>query len=179
VNDCLYNIFVGYVAGQTMTSGTYNTFVGSQSGLSLVDGDNNTCIGHGANPTFTTANNQVILGNGDVSYLQCQVGLTHPSDARHKENIEPLDAGLDFINEINTVRFDWKKHDGEQEGRKDIGFTAQDLLEVQEKTNITIPNLVNTSNPNKYCIMDSQLIPILVKAVQELSERVKFLEQNR
>jgi hypothetical protein len=90
-----------------------------------------------------------------------------------------LDAGLNFINQINPVRFDWNQRGGGQEGRKDIGFTAQDLLEVQEKTNITIPNLVDESNSNKYCITNTQLIPILVKAVQELSEKVKLLEQNR
>jgi hypothetical protein len=174
-----YNTFVGYIAGEFMTTGPGNTIVGSNCGVNLTSGSYNTLIGYGAATTTNPASHQVILGDVTVQLLYCQVALTHPSDARYKENIEPLDAGLNFINEINTVRFDWKKRGDEQEGRKDIGFTAQDLLEVQEKTNITIPNLVNTSNPNKYCIMDSQLIPILVKAVQELSERVKILEQNR
>ena len=89
-----------------------------------------------------------------------------------------MNAGLNFINEIKPVRFDWNQRSGGLEGRKDVGFTAQDLLEVQEKTNISIPNLVNINNPEKYTIMNTQLLPILVKAVQELSAKVTSLERE-
>lgn len=89
-----------------------------------------------------------------------------------------MDAGLNFINEISPVRFDWNQRGGGLEGRKDIGFTAQDLLEVQQKTNINVPNLVDESNPNKYHVSYTQLIPILVKAIQELSARIKTLEER-
>ena len=116
-----------------------------------------------------------MLGNASIASLQCQVALTAVSDARDKTNFEPLDAGVNFINEINPVRFDWNQRGGGLEGRKDVGFTAQDLLEVQEKTNISIPNLVDVSNPEKYTVMNTQLLPILVKAVQELSAKVKEL----
>ena len=37
-------------------------------------------------------------------------------------------------------------------------------------------NLVDKSNPDKYSITPTQLIPILVKAIQELSAKVKTLE---
>ena len=106
------------------------------------------------------------------------MALTVVSDARDKTNFESLDAGLNFINEITPVRFDWNQRGGGLEGRKDIGFTAQDLLEVQEKTNIIVPNLVDESNPNKYSITPTQLIPILVKAIQELSAKIKTLENQ-
>ena len=74
------------------------------------------------------------------------------------------------------LRFDWNQRGGGLEGRKDVGFTAQNLLKAQQTTNIQIPNLVDDHNPDKYCIMNTQLIPILVKAVQELTQKVANLE---
>ena len=50
------------------------------------------------------------------------------------------------------------------------------LLLAQEKTKISIPNLVDESNPDKYHVMYTQLIPILVKAVQEMSSTITRLE---
>ena len=85
---------------------------------------------------------------------------------------------MNFINNLKPLRFDWNQRGGGLEGRKDIGFTAQDLLGVQEITGIKIPNLVDTHNPEKYTVMYTHLIPILVKAVQELSSTVTHLESE-
>jgi hypothetical protein len=116
-----------------------------------------------------------VLGNSGITYLKCNVALTVTSDARDKTNFEPLDAGMNFINQIKPLRFDWNQRGGGLEGRKDIGFTAQDLLEAQEITGIKIPNLVDTHNPEKYTVMYTQVIPILVKAVQEQNKEIKEL----
>jgi hypothetical protein len=64
------------------------------------------------------------------------------------------------------------------EGRKDVGFTAQSLQQTQATTGLEIPNLVNDDCPDKLSIMPTQLIPILVKAVQELSAEVKLLKEQ-
>ena len=64
-------------------------------------------------------------------------------------------------------------------GKVDIpamGFIAQDLKQVQEDTGITIPNLVYESNPDRLEASYGTLLPILVKAVQELSAEVKALK---
>ena len=67
--------------------------------------------------------------------------------------------------------YDWKNT-----GRKDIGFTAQDLLKTQEQLNMPIPDLVITVNPEEYGVTYTKLIPILVKAVQELNNQVQELK---
>ena len=165
---------IGLGAGHLDVSGNSNTFLGCNTGVSSSNiYSNSTALGFSAT---IDASNQIYLGNSSITSLKCQVPLVSVSDARDKTNFEPLDAGLNFINEIHPVRFDWNQRGGGLEGRKDVGFTAQDLLEVQEKTTISIPHLVDVSNPDKYSISNTQLLPILVKAVQELSAKVTSLE---
>jgi hypothetical protein len=90
----------------------------------------------------------------------------------------PLDAGIDFVNELKPIRFEWDTRDGGLEGRQDVGFTAQSLQETQATTGMEIPQLVNAENPEQLSIMPTQLIPILVKALQELSAEVKMLKEQ-
>ena len=172
------NVAVGSNAGKTSTAGNSNnnTFLGYNADFASNNAySNSTALGNGA---LIDASNLIRLGNPSIASLKCQVALTVVSDARDKTNIEPLDAGLNFVNEIHPVRFDWNQRGGGLEGRKDIGFTAQDLLAAQGTTNITIPQLVDVNDPEKYCISNTQLIPILVKAIQELSEKVRILEEK-
>jgi len=61
--------------------------------------------------------------------------------------------------------------DGAKVGVPDTGFIAQDLKRVQEQTGIEIPGLVYESNPEKLEASYGKLIPVLVKALQELSAK--------
>ena len=169
----LYNTAIGSGAGFTNSTGSNNTYIGRQADCSPGSLSNATAIGNGAS---VTGSNKIRIGNTAVSVIEVQVALTVTSDARDKTNFVPLDAGLNFINELNPIRFDWNQRGGGLEGRKDIGFTAQELLLAQEKTKISIPNLVDESNPDKYYVMYTQLIPILVKSVQEMSSTITRLE---
>ena len=58
----------------------------------------------------------------------------------------------------------------------EMGFIAQDLQQVQEETGITVPGLVYDNNPDRLEASYGTLIPILVKAIQDLSEKVTTLE---
>jgi hypothetical protein len=170
------NTFIGFQAGNTTTSGTNNTFIGCLtdcSGNDLNNLTNSTAIGNGA---LVSESNAIVLGNTSITKLRCNVGLSNLSDTRDKNNFIPLDAGLNFINVLNPIRFDWNQRGGGLEGRKDVGFTAQELLIAQEKTKIQIPNLVDESNPDKYYVIYTQLIPVLVKAIQEMSSTITRLE---
>ena len=169
----LNNLFFGNNAGVVNTTGSNNTYIGNSADCGSNALNNSTAIGNGAQ---VNADDQVRIGNASVTDIGGQVGWNTVSDARDKTNFVPIDAGLNFINELNPIRFDWNQRGGGLEGRKDVGFTAQDLLLVQEKTKIPIPNLVNESNPDKYSVMYTQLIPILVKSVQEMSSTINRLE---
>lgn len=176
---------VGYQALRGVT-GTQNTAIGQGAGFNITSGANNTCIGSTATASSATASNEITLGNSSIATLRCQVTtITSLSDARDKKDIADLDAGLDFINALRPVRFTWNMRpteglDGEMvEGRKDdpdTGFIAQDLKAAQEELGITIPGLVYEVNPEKLEAGYGKLLPVLVKAIQELSAKVEALE---
>jgi hypothetical protein len=66
--------------------------------------------------------------------------------------------------------------DGGKVDIPDMGFIAQDLQQVQKDTGITVPGLVYDVNPDKLEASYGRLFPLLVKAVQELSIKVRELE---
>jgi len=68
--------------------------------------------------------------------------------------------------------------DGGKVGTIDSGFIAQDLQQAQANANVYIPNLVNDSNPDKLEAGYGTLIPVLVNAINELTEKVKSLEER-
>jgi hypothetical protein len=86
------------------------------------------------------------------------------SDQSLKENIVDLQTGLTQVMSLKPRKFDWK--DGEGTGEKNVdGFIAQEVQEV-------MPNLVTQYQYNKtetkLGIKMGDLVPTLVKAIQEL-----------
>lgn len=173
-----YNTAIGSGA-RACGTGSYNTAVGSQSGNSTNTGSNNTFFGYGANGASTSASNAITLGNSSITTLRCQVTtITALSDARDKTDIAELDAGLDFINALAPVSFTWNMRDGGKVDEPDTGFIAQELVKAQEDTGHYIPGLVYDENPERLEAGYGKLIPVLVKAIQELSAEVSALKSQ-
>lgn len=105
------------------------------------------------------------------------------SDGRYKENVESITGGLDLIDSLRPVSFDWKSHPIHNfpEG-KTIGFIAQEVKESLADQN-WIDNLVKL-NVNEetgeefYGIAEGNIIPLLVSAVKELRAEVKTLKEQ-
>ena len=148
-----------------------NTALGAAAGNTLTTGTNVTCIGYNSQPATATTSNQVQLGNGSITSLRCQVVLTVVSDERDKTNIVEIPVGLNLISKIRPVSFDWNQRDGNRIGRKEFGFTAQQLQNAQAEIGIEVPHLVGDENPEQLGVSASQLIPVLVKAIQELNAK--------
>ena len=56
----------------------------------------------------TCISNQITLGNSSVTELRCGVStITSFSDQRDKTNIENITVGLDFIDSLRPVEFEW------------------------------------------------------------------------
>ncbi len=183
------NVAVGTSSGLNITTGQFNTTLGHQAGDALDAGNNNTIVGSNADPggggqsnstvigAGATGNgsNTVTLGDGSISGLHCQVSsISALSDKRDKTNIEDSQYGLNIIENLKPVTFEWNQRDGNRKGLKDVGFIAQDLQEVDDK----YTRLVESSDPEKLQATYGRLIPILTKAIQELSAEVKELKKQ-
>jgi hypothetical protein len=164
------NTAYGISAANSLTTGANNTIIGYNSGAALQSGSNNIIIGSNASSSTTSISNEITLGNNSISVLRCQANsITTLSDLRDKKNIEEIPVGLNFINEITPVKFDWNTRDGSKVDITDFGFIAQDLQNAETNTNIKVPHLVNDNNPDKLEASYGALIPIMVKAIKELS----------
>ena len=96
------------------------------------------------------------------------------SDARLKENVQDIDVGLGAILALKPRKFDWKEGKGKNI-KGDRGFIAQEFEAV-------FPQLVDEwrdpapEGEASYKSVRQDLIPVLVKAIQELTARVEALE---
>jgi len=156
--------------------GYNNTAIGIGAGCTLTTGCNNTILGFGALTVNTTSCNSVTLGNASIDTIRAQVTtITALSDCRDKTNIQGIPVGLDFIKSVRPVKFTWNMRDGAKVGIEEHGFIAQELDEVQKKHNAEWMKLVLKENPERLEATPGKLLPVIVKAIQELEEKFQNL----
>jgi len=159
-----------------------NVFIGYDvnNGLSRPVLANTVVIGYQAAASSISATNEITLGNASIATLRCQVtSITALSDARDKENIEPLSNASAFIKDLKPVKFDWNRRDGISGRKHDMGFLAQDLDEAQSKHGIEDHlDIVYKSNPKALEAAYGKLLPILVQALKEQQEEIEKLKSK-
>ena len=89
------------------------------------------------------------------------------SDIALKENIKPLENVLDKIKDYRCVEYNLK----ESPEDKKIGFIAQDWVD-------DFPAIVNKDEKDMLGMKYTETIPVLLKAIQELTARIKELENK-
>ena len=171
-------------------NGSQNVAMGQFAGSNLSSGSNNIVLGYNAQASTTSSSNQITLGNSSISSLRCQVtSISGLSDARDKTDVENLSVGLDFINTLRPVKFTWNMRpeqdkDGndiisDKTGELDMGFIAQDLVSAEDSTGLAdYLKLTLRDNPEKLEATAGRLIPILVKAIQELNTEIEILKNR-
>jgi len=88
------------------------------------------------------------------------------SDERLKTNISSIENGLEKINKINPVEFNWKHNN-----KKDYGVLAQEIEKIY-------PEFV-TQNMDGFKVVNyNPLIAMLIKSVQELKSELDLLKQS-
>ena len=175
------NTAIGNGAGQLVSTGNNNVLLGNDAADSLTTGSNNIVIGWITEATTPTTDNSITLGNSYHNVLRCAVtSITSLSDERDKKEIKDLTVGLGFVENLRPVEFIWDER--AEIGKHDIadfGFIAQDLKKVQEDVELADTlKLVYEENPEKLEASYGKLVPILVKAIQELSAKVTELEDK-
>ena len=93
--------------------------------------------------------------------------VTIPSDIRLKKDVKNITNGLEIINKLRPVSFNWKKNNNES-----IGFIAQEIEEV-------LPEFVRDTRLNGELIKtikQDKLIPYIVDSIKNISNRLKKYE---
>ena len=173
------NVAVGRAALFAKITGNENTTIGTNALNANTSGSNNVGIGYNASSSTSTISNEVNIYNGSViaRFQGAASAWTFVSDARDKTNIQDLTLGLDFITALKPRKFNWNMRDNKvDKGKPAAGFIAQEVLETIKTFNASYTNLIDTNDPNQYTFAQANMIPILVKAVQELSAMVKQLQ---
>ena len=108
-----------------------------------------------------------IYGEYADTHSKTEVVWRDSSDYRLKTNIKKTTKKcLPIINSIEMVQFDWKNSGKHEE----LGLIAQQAMKH-------IPEMAHLTD--KYYTVDySKVVPFLIKAVQELSERIDKYEQQ-
>jgi|WetSurSiteA1Bulk_404760.scaffolds.fasta_scaffold00523_5 trimeric autotransporter adhesin len=175
-----YNVAVGFNSLANNSTGTQNTAIGGYAGSSVSTGSNLTLIGYNSSPSIANATNEITLGNNQITTLRCNVQtISSLSDLRDKKNIKDLSLGLDFIMKVKPREFNWDKREWYENGISDgskiqdhptAGFVAQEFDSVQKSEHAEWLNLVLKSNPDKWEATYGNLLPVIVKAIQDLKQ---------
>ncbi|MGC9078889.1 MAG: tail fiber domain-containing protein, partial [Candidatus Kapaibacteriota bacterium] len=99
---------------------------------------------------------------------------TNASDARYKHDIADLPFGLDFILQLKPRQY---VYNNSSDGKITMGFVAQEVQEVMKHYNMLDKyNLVKIMEKDFLGLNTTEIIPILVKAVQEQQKLIEKMK---
>jgi len=101
----------------------------------------------------------------DSVYLDVFAG----SDVRFKDEIVPLENGLESILKIDAYKYFYKTEEFPKRNfsnKKQVGFLAQDLEKI-------LPELVKTDDEGFKAVNYAQMTPVLLQGIKELNSVVE------
>jgi len=165
-DDTLASAVDAIAIGNDITNSTTETFMWGASGKTVITTD------------FDTSS----------------VAFTQSSDIRKKQNVKDDNLGLDFINKLRNVSFNWKPrneypkewNDYSEENNIDTetihyGFIAQEVKQALEECEVDISQkdgIWSEDADGMQRLANGKLVLPLVKAVQELSAQVEELKSK-
>lgn len=159
------------------------TRVNSRSGEDVV-------ICEGGSPLFRSSwiSTGVFYPNSDSLYdlgrsaakwndIYAANGTIQTSDERMKEQIDDSDLGLDFVNRLRPVRYQWRSTEKQKRVRPHYGLIAQEVKTVLNEMSVEdFAGYIHDSGADAYGLRYTEFIAPLIKAVQELTTRLDALE---
>tara|TARA_Y100000114_G_scaffold116976_1_gene111280 strand:+ start:2828 stop:4582 length:1755 start_codon:yes stop_codon:yes gene_type:complete len=207
-----YNVALGYGAGLNVSTSGFNTLIGSFAGDTLTSGGSNICLGYGADTGGAGSDNAITIGvnitssSNDFSFgkasnvvkndFDSDANWSRSSDVRLKKNIIDQKLGLDFINDLRTVKYNWKaSHELDSADSQLNHLYKEDEADNEMNTDVTMHNFIaqevkaalDTAGVSDFSgwsedqygvqqVSREMFVIPLVKAVQELSAKVDALE---
>jgi len=109
--------------------------------------------------------NRSVQQVGTITATGSATAFNTSSDYRLKENVRPIENGLDRLNNLNPVKFDWIS-----DGTSSEGFIAHEAQEVFHDA------VTGEKDAEMMQGMDyGRITPLLVKAIQEQQEQIELL----
>ncbi len=222
------NTGVGANSLLQLAQGSANTGIGTEALFNVSNGSNNVALGKGAGFSFNTNNctyigfnadatnfwtnataigyaavvnndNKIRLGNAAVTVIEGQVAYT-TSDARFKTNVNENVPGIDLINALKPVTYQYKSFEIDQfllqnnpkqlkllnkgdyskaEQMVHMGLIAQEVEKtlLQKGYSLSIVHKPDNVTDN-YSIAYGELVIPLIKSVQQLSQQVEELKKE-
>jgi hypothetical protein len=124
-----------------------------------------------------------ILRDGSIG-APTGTNIYNPSDVRLKQNVITITDGLDKIMGLNPVKFNWVEgFSPDEQGKDMLGFIAQEVQnivpEAVEDFSDGSSIIVGESTiENPLRVNEKFIIPVLVKAIQELKAEIEELKNK-
>ena len=192
------NSFVGNEVGYNLTTGDANVYIGYNNTASAVGVDNELLIGTNANGGGTnTIKLQTTGGSATLGLDGSDTSWAAASDSRLKKDVADSTVGLSFVNDLRPITFKWQnkdkvavdlpQYDADSsdpifgEGKSHHGFIAQEVKAVIDShSDVLDGNNIWHEDPNgTQQLAQGNLVPMLVKAVQELSAEIEALKAKK
>lgn len=200
-----FNTAYGINALDAITTGDNNAALGYQCGNSITTGSSCIMIGHDVDGG-AAINNQIAIGDGinydasnrfffgkasNIVYnnFDANNAWTRDSDERLKRNIQDDTLGLDFINDLRTVTFQWKDsstvpqelkgYSAKNQMTMDVtmhGMIAQEVKAALDTAGISTFGGWDIQDDGTQSLSREMFVIPLLKAVQELSAKNTALE---
>lgn len=130
------------------------------------------------NFTGTTANGMIRYNTTSTLFEFYQngawVNYTTVSDGRLKTNVVSVRQGLDIVNQLNPVFYDWDQNNPKSQSfgpKHQVGFIAQEVEKV-------LPEVVNTGEDSYRSLEYGKIVSVVVAAVKELYNKVLSTEAH-
>jgi len=105
---------------------------------------------------------------GSITTDGSTVSYTSASDYRLKENVQPMENGLNRLKQLNPVKFEWKGT-----GKQSEGFIAHEVDEIYSDC------VEGEKDGERMQTLDyGKITPLLVKAIQEQQEQIDVLQSE-
>jgi hypothetical protein len=176
VSGTISGSFIGDGSGLTGVASPTGSYTGSFTGSMLVDdgsgsfsgsfeGDGSSLTGVGGG--FPHTGSADITGSLIVTGSAFVTTLTETSALRYKKYVKDLQPQTDTLYQLRPVHFRWKNNN-----KKDFGLIAEEVKKIY-------PELVSSGEDGDTLgISYTKLSAVLIKTVQELTDRVKELEKK-
>ena len=162
-------------AAQTSITSIYNTSLklGSASDDEWIDFGTDAMIKFGIDDAedFRMADGGTFHANADVVAYSSTIS----SDEKLKTNIEDTKYGLDDVLKLRGVDFNWKE---KFEGKKDVGFIAQEVQEVLPELVKEVDSIGEDDGDTHLTVDYAKVAAILAEAVKELNQKIEHIEKN-